>query len=311
MMTDKTISVIAPAYNHERYIENCLWSIANQSCKNMELIVIDDVSKDNTVNIIERLLNQEAFTSKFSKGINFVKHTENKGAFYSLNQGMSLAKGDYLAMINTDDYFGKNRLNILVDACERENAEFAFGSICVIDQNNVPVTTGYGKEIMKYQDLIPKCPTVAMALTRGNGTISTGNMVFSRKLYNELNGFGNYKYVHDWDFALRASLLKEPLYVPEAKYFYRVHSGNTIAEISREARNPDALEKPVNGETIGINPLVSHFMKIMKGKYTNVDIPSLKAWEYFVNVKKYYYDDDGVQWAWSEAKHILAEELTL
>lgn len=303
-MSENSVSIIAPAFNHENYIRKCLESIANQNIPQMQLIIIDDVSRDNTCKVIEELIQDKDFSSKFDNGITFLKHDVNKGAFYTLNEGLRMANGKYLAMVNTDDYYGENRLKLLLSACESDDTEFAFGGINVVDQNDQAIMSGYGKEIMKYQYLIEKCPTVSMALARGNSTISTGNMIFSRKLYEQLKGFGNYKYVHDWDFALRASLVTEPSYVNDAKYYYRIHTGNTIAEISQEHKNPDALEKPEDGKTIGINPLVMYFINIMNGKYTNKKIPPLEAWEYFVNFKKYYYDDDTIVWAWESAKKL-------
>ena len=304
MMGKKSISIVAPAYNHEKYIEKCLWSVANQGIQHKELIIIDDVSKDSTPLIIKDIIKDSLFTSKFDLGVKFIEHEQNKGAFYSLNEGLKLAQGDFLTMINTDDYYDERRLELLLKECEAYGSEFAFGGVIVVDQNGNRVNSGYGKELMKYQDLIDKCPRVSMALTRGNGTISTGNMVFTKSLYEKLGGFGNYKYVHDWDFALRASLITEPVFVKNAIYYYRVHVGNTIAEISNNKSHPDTLEKPENGKTIGINPLVKHFVSILKNEYVNKMIPTECVWEYFVNHKKYYYDDDGIVWAWNEAKKI-------
>lgn len=306
-MDNKSITIVAPAYNHEKYITKCLNSIANQNIEFMELIVIDDVSRDNTRRIIEDILKNKGFVSKFKNGVSFIKHDKNMGAFYSLNEGLKCAKGEYLTMINTDDYYGDNHLSLLMEACERNGSEFAFGGVNIVDQNDNSVDSGYGKGIMKYQSLIEKCPTVSMALSRGNSTISTGNMLFTRRLYDELQGFANYKYVHDWDFALRAALITEPVYVKEAQYIYRLHTGNTIAEINQKNRNPDALEKPINGQTIGINPLVMYFINIIKGKYTNNKIPGIDVWEYFIYRKRYYDGDDSVIWAWNRAKYLVED----
>lgn len=298
---NKKVSIVAPAYNHAQYIGRCLESIANQNWDDMELIIIDDCSNDETPSIIKRYVNDKGFDAKFKGRITFIEHKTNKGAFFSLNEGLHRASGNYITMINTDDYYGDQRIKHLMDSCMENQTEFVFGRINVVDQNDQSVQTGYGKEIMKYQDLIEKCPTVSMALTRGNATISTGNMLFTKRLYDKLDGFGNYKYVHDWDFALRASLLSEPVFDKNAVYYYRIHTDNTIAEISKKNKNPDSLEKPVNGKRIGINPLVKHFISIIKGEYSNKKIPSKKVWEYFVYNKKYYYDDDNIVWAWNEA----------
>mgnify|MGYP002861042311 CR=1 FL=1 len=299
---DKSVSVIAPAYNHEKYIESCLWSIAKQNCKEMELIVLDDCSKDRTRVIIEKTIKQKEFCDRFSMGVRFIPHQKNKGAHDTINEGLMMAKGNYLAVINTDDAFGEHHLELLLDACEENGSEFAFGGIRVIDEHDEPVTEGYGKAIMKYQDTARMCPTITMGLTRGNSTISTGNMVFTARLYRKLGGFRNYKYVHDWDFALRSALITEPVFVPEAYYVYRLHGGNTISEIAGRPEDANRMENEEDGPAP--NPLIEFLQKVLKGEYTNMRIPSLPVWEYFFQYKKYYSDDIDAKWAWAEAKRL-------
>lgn len=296
MNMDLSITVIAPAYNHEKYIEQCLNSVAEQNCPNMELVVLDDKSTDNTAKIIKGIIERPAFKAAFERGIQFIPHTVNRGAHDSINEGLNMATGNFLTVINTDDFFGSDRLNKILQRCQEMNGEFAFGGIKVVNQNNQPVETGYGKAILKYQDTARKAPTTSMALTRGNSTISTGNMIFTRALYDCLHGFRNYKYVHDWDFALRAALLTEPIFVPEALYFYRLHEHNTIAEISG---NPEDANKAENVDQGTLeNPLVDFLKHIRKGNYKNTKIPPINVWEYFFYYKKYYSDDDAALWAW-------------
>ncbi len=301
---NKSVSVIAPAFNHEKYIEACLWSIAQQDCKEMELIILDDCSEDRTRDVIRSVIAQKQFSERFSMGVKFVPHKENKGAHDTINEGLMMAKGNYLAVINTDDAFGENHLELLMDACEENGSEFAFGGVRVVDENDRPVTKGYGKSIMKYQDAALMCPTVTMALTRGNSTISTGNMVFTARLYQELGGFRNYKYVHDWDFALRAALITEPVFVPNACYVYRLHSGNTIAELANRSENSCEME---GKNEMGPNPLIEFLQKILMGQYTNERIPSREVWEYYFKYKKYFDDDFGGLYAWAEAKRLCGE----
>ena len=302
---DKSVSIIAPAYNHEKYVESCLRSVANQKCEEMELIVLDDCSTDGTPNVIRQLIDEESFRKAFSMGIRFIQHKKNKGAHNTINEGLEIAKGKYLAVINTDDAFGDNRLDRLLDACEREGSEFAFGGVRVVDENDKTLTEGYASGIITHQNTARMCPTVTMALTRGNSTISTGNMVFSSRLYRELGGFRSYKYAHDWDFALRAALITEPLFVPDAYYIYRLHSANTISELA--TRPQDAYIMENGGGQSGKNPLTEFLLRVLKGQYTNKKIPPREAWEYFFAYKKYQdYDHDGPD-AWNEAKKLLAD----
>lgn len=299
---DKSVTIVAPAYNHEKFIEKCLWSVARQNCPAMELIVIDDCSKDHTAKIIQKLLENAEFNSAFQNGVRFIPHAQNKGAHDSINEGLEAAGGNYLAVINTDDAYENGRLNLLLDRCEREESEFVFGGIRVIDEFDFPITSGYGRAIMKYQDTAQRCPTITMGLTRGNSTISTGNMMFTKNLYRRLNGFRKYRYVHDWDFVLRAALYTEPVFVPEAIYYYRLHLNNTISEISQNAAGADSREGNVFEQEDLENPLIDFLVHILRGEYENRDIPERNVWEYFFRYKKYFDDDDDALWAWEQAK---------
>ena len=93
------VSVVVPCYNHERYVKECIQSIIDQSYKNIELIVIDDGSKDASVAVIEGLRGacEERFTRfEFSA-------RENRGLCNTLNQALDWCQGEYFAAIASDD----------------------------------------------------------------------------------------------------------------------------------------------------------------------------------------------------------------
>ena len=88
------VSVIVPCYNHEKYVEETIESIVNQTYENIELIVIDDGSKDASPQIIEEL----------SKKYNFkFIHRSNKGLSATLNEGIRLSQGKYISVCASDD----------------------------------------------------------------------------------------------------------------------------------------------------------------------------------------------------------------
>ncbi len=88
------VSVVVPCYNHEKYVKETIESIINQTYKNIELIVIDDGSKDNSVQVIQEMADKHGFT--------FV-HRPNKGLSATLNEGIRLSKGKYFCAIASDD----------------------------------------------------------------------------------------------------------------------------------------------------------------------------------------------------------------
>lgn len=89
------ISVIMPCYNADKYVFEAIWSILNQTQNNLELIIIDDCSIDNSVSVIESIKDSRVF---------LIKNSFNYGVSLSLNTGIEHAKGDYIARMDADDF---------------------------------------------------------------------------------------------------------------------------------------------------------------------------------------------------------------
>ena len=109
-MMDKLVSVIIPAYNIERYISRCLDSIMAQTYNNLEIIVIDDGSKDQTAEILDD------YQKRDSRII--VVHKENGGVSSARNNGLDIATGDYISFVDGDDLIESNMYEILVKILE-------------------------------------------------------------------------------------------------------------------------------------------------------------------------------------------------
>ena len=99
-MMEKLVSVIIPAYNIERYISRCLDSIMAQTYNNLEIIVIDDGSKDQTAEILDD------YQKRDSRII--VVHKENGGVSSARNNGLDIATGDYISFVDGDDLIESN-----------------------------------------------------------------------------------------------------------------------------------------------------------------------------------------------------------
>ncbi|WP_336990272.1 glycosyltransferase family 2 protein [Bacillus infantis] len=122
------ISIIMPAYNCESFIEEAVTSVINQTYKTWELIVIDDGSRDNTVGIIKDLSNND-------DRIRFYINEENQGVSATRNRGISLAKGEWIAFLDSDDKWKKNKLEKQLTFSQENNAEFIFTGSSYIDEN--------------------------------------------------------------------------------------------------------------------------------------------------------------------------------
>ena len=109
------ISVILPIYNSEKYLEDCLVSIIGQSFSDIEIICINDGSTDNTYQIIDKYANSD---SRF-----IVVNQENKGAAVARNIGLELAKGEYVIILDSDDYFDKYMLEEFYNLAQKTKSD--------------------------------------------------------------------------------------------------------------------------------------------------------------------------------------------
>lgn len=135
------VSVIIPSYNHKQFIEKTIESVIGQNYPDMELIVIDDGSRDGTPELLKKL--EEKFNFKL-----ILK--ENEGVCATLNRGLKEAKGDFITFIASDDYMSENRLVEQVQFLKNhDNVEVVAGAVTLVNVNNnilstkIPLVRGY------------------------------------------------------------------------------------------------------------------------------------------------------------------------
>lgn len=110
------LSVIIPVYNSQKYIKECISSITNQSYKNIEIIVVDDGSSDDSVNICKELMKKDNRIKVFTK--------KNGGTSSARNFGLKKATGDYITFIDNDDYWDKeNAIEEIMDQLNETKAD--------------------------------------------------------------------------------------------------------------------------------------------------------------------------------------------
>ena len=111
------VSVIIPAYNAEKYIKNSLDSVVNQVYKNLEIIIVDDASTDNTKKIIKE------YADKDDRIIPFYQ-SKNKGVSAARNVGLKVASGEYIVFVDSDDYLTKDAIRRMVDLADKYNSDY-------------------------------------------------------------------------------------------------------------------------------------------------------------------------------------------
>lgn len=97
----KKVSVIIPLYNEENYIKECIMSVLNQSYDNLEIIVVDDKSTDNSLMMVNKIKDRR---------IKIIELEKNKGVANARNKGIEIASGDYICFLDSDDFWEKDKL---------------------------------------------------------------------------------------------------------------------------------------------------------------------------------------------------------
>lgn len=125
----KLVSIIVPVYNAEKTIKKCIDSILIQTYTNFELILINDGSKDSSLNILKKYENLDKSVIIISQN--------NAGVSTARNRGIKESKGEYILFVDSDDYIEENTLEILVKASEvNNNLDLAIGGLSIVKDNN-------------------------------------------------------------------------------------------------------------------------------------------------------------------------------
>ena len=116
-----------PCYNSSKYISKSIESVIQQSYENIELIIIDDCSSDNSLNIINEFITKD-------KRIKLIQLDTNSGAAIARNKGIQNAQGRFISFLDSDDYWLKDKLKIQVSYMIEKNVSFSFCNIIVFDE---------------------------------------------------------------------------------------------------------------------------------------------------------------------------------
>ena len=268
------VSVVVPCYNHEQFVEAAIRSISAQDYPRVEIIFIDDASEDGSLEVARQTLERPEIGSRL-EAVQVVLNDVNLGPARTINKGMALASGEYLAILNSDDLFGPTRLSRIIAEMQSERTGFGFSRVVPIDQRGDPMPLDAlptALNAIRSQDLLlTSFPAVSFGFFSENVAISTGNFVFTRKIWETVGPFRDLDYVHDFDFALAAILECEPVYVPEDLYFYRIHGTNSFASLAHVAE--------VEG-LIMVRRLVA---RIRANKVKNPRAPTRRNWPGFID----------------------------
>ena len=122
------VSVIIPVYNNAKYLKECLDSVVKQTYKNLEIIIIDDKSSDNSLEVI----------SQFDdKRIKLIKLRKNSGAAIARNKGVEIASGDYICYVDSDDIWAQDKIKKQVNFMKQNDYTFIYSDYAYLNNGTV------------------------------------------------------------------------------------------------------------------------------------------------------------------------------
>lgn len=143
---DGLVTIIIPCYNAEKYIAETIQSVINQTYKNWELIVVNDGSTDNSLNIIKEFAANDSRVSFIDK--------ENTGVSDTRNKAIALSKGEFIAFLDADDYWNENNLEVKINnLISHKDCDYVFSNMYNADENlNIIITApkGTDKNILEH-----------------------------------------------------------------------------------------------------------------------------------------------------------------
>lgn len=235
------VSVIIPTFNRSNYLQIAIESVLNQTYPSVELIVVDDGSTDGT---------RELLQQKYSDRIIYLWQ-ENQGESAARNKGLSIAKGKYVAFLDSDDFWEPFKLELQVQRIINEPFETVagvFSSVWLVDEagyktSKRPFGRIKSKEDLSFENFLSKVPIYA----------APSNLLLRASSIKCIGGFDtSIQYGEDQDFLLRLKSKFEFAYIDTPLVFYRIHGNNqsnivTLKSLSKRfADRLSVIEKHVS-----------------------------------------------------------------
>lgn len=233
-MSPPEVSVVIPSYNHGRFIARAVDSVLSSSFTELELVIVDDGSTDDTLEVLRPYRNHPKLR---------VRTQENRGAHAALNVGLSLAEGELLFVLNSDDAYHPERIQRFVKRF-RDDPEVVLAAswIEVVNGEDGPLGVKRGHVNMPPWPPPSAGPFLSalgepgLALLETNFISTTSNLAFRHSLLDEAGlDFLPLRYTHDWEFILASCRHGRLAMVDEPLVRYRVHDTNTIREGAAQA----------------------------------------------------------------------------
>jgi len=216
------VSVIIPTYNYAEYIEHAIDSVLKQTYQNIEIIIVDDGSTDDTQDRLR----------KYGTSICYIRQS-NQGASSARNRGLNEAQGDYISFLDADDAYRVDNVAQKVAFLEaQQQYDWCYSDWAWVDASRAEVMFGHEPEVSLAHK---KVEGDVLLLALQGYRLGTNVFMFKRSLINQLGGFDEgLKVLEDYDYYLRAAALSPLGFIDEVLCDIYQHEGSLGTGCKRE-----------------------------------------------------------------------------
>ncbi|MBI3772172.1 MAG: glycosyltransferase [Gammaproteobacteria bacterium] len=243
------ISIVLPTYNRAYVLPHAIRSVLSQTYSNLELIVVDDNSSDNTRAIVESFSDPR---------IHYVRNEPNLKLPRALNRGFSLARGDYLTWTSDDNMYAPTAIEKMVNALQNTDCEFVYADYYLFADAD---TTG--KPLDMRHERLPS----QLHLERTNHIGAC--FLYTRKAYQEIGEYDPELFlVEDYDYFIRIAKQFKCCHIPEPLYYFRRDDNTLFCSRFCEVKAADVLVRYKNdllNEKQALDAVVSLFLRDLDG----------------------------------------------
>jgi len=231
-MNNIKVSVIIPVYNSEKYLKQCLDSVVNQTLKDIEIIVVNDGSTDNSLKIIQE------YSNKY-KNIKVI-NKQNEGCYKARNVGLETAKGEYIAFLDSDDYIEFNMYEKLYSKAKETDADIVSSNYYILENNKLKIVDFYSsiKLLEKTNNKLVGAENILLDAV-------IWSRIFKRQMLID-KGIMFHSDIHTADDAFFHALTmlnaNKIIYIPDVLYTYRISRNGSITTNLHNEFNFDCIK---------------------------------------------------------------------
>ena len=220
----KKVSVIVPVYNMEKYLEECMDSLVNQTLDDIEIIVINDGSNDNSLEILKK------YKEKYPEKIKIIDQ-ENGGISVARNNGIEIATGKYIGFVDSDDYIKYDMFEKLYKKIDKTKSD-----IVVCDYEEYYMSNNSYKYVSVVENIIKNNLYDDTSIIN-NIDYAPWNKLYKRELFDNIRFPENVKY-EDLSTILKTFLIAKKIStVKESLYIYRINDNGQTKTINKKVKD--------------------------------------------------------------------------